>query len=46
MWWIRNFLLVIKYKLGIAKEGIDFIAPGYYDAVADNCPEFWTDEHI
>lgn len=31
MWWIRNFFFVLKYKLGIAVEGVDFITPGLWE---------------
>lgn len=31
MWYLRNFLLVLKYKLGIAVPGVDFVVPGIDD---------------
>lgn len=49
--WIKNLIFILKYKLGIAQDGIDFIVPGfdyqgYMDAVAENCLEFWDDLYI
>lgn len=34
---IRWLLFLIKYKLGLAREGVDFITAGY-----EECPE-WSD---
>ena len=31
MWYLRNLFLFLKYKLHIAKLGIDFIVPGNDD---------------
>lgn len=46
--WIKSKIFIIKYKLGLAREGIDFFTPGfddqgYMDAVAENCPEYWDE---
>lgn len=52
-WYIRNAILVLKYKLGIAVAGVDFVDLGnesndfcidhYYDLMAS---DFLSDDEI